>query len=49
MKPYAWMFHELGYNVLMPDNMSHGDSEGQIIGYGWNDRLKRHKMGGDAS
>ena len=39
MKPYAWMFHELGYNVLMPDNMSHGDSEGQIIGYGWNDRL----------
>ena len=39
MKPYAWIFHELGYNVLMPDNMSHGDSEGQIIGYGWNDRL----------
>lgn len=39
MKPYAWLFHELGYNVLMPDNMSHGDSEGQIIGYGWNDRL----------
>ena len=39
MKPYAWMFHELGYNVLMPDNMSHGDSEGQIIGYGWDDRL----------
>ncbi|WP_074482851.1 alpha/beta hydrolase [Streptococcus equinus] len=39
MKPYAWMFHELGYNVLMPDNMSHGDSEGQVIGYGWNDRL----------
>lgn len=39
MKSYAWIFHELGYNVLMPDNMSHGDSEGQIIGYGWNDRL----------
>lgn len=39
MKPYAWMFHELGYNVLMPDNISHGDSEGQIMGYGWNDRL----------
>ena len=33
MKPYAWMFHELGYNVLMPDNMSHGDSEGRIIVY----------------
>lgn len=39
MKPYAWILHELGYNVLMPDNMSHGDSEGQIIGFGWNDRL----------
>lgn len=39
MKPYAWMFHALGYNVLMPDNVSHGDSEGKIIGYGWNDRL----------
>lgn len=39
MKPYAWMFHEMGYNVLMPDNMSHGESEGQIIGFGWNDRL----------
>ena len=39
MKSYAWIFHELGYNVLMPDNISHGDSEGQIMGYGWNDRL----------
>lgn len=39
MKAYAWMFHELGYNVLMPDNMAHGKSQGQIIGYGWNDRL----------
>lgn len=39
MKPYAWLFHDLGYNVLMPDNMAHGDSQGRIIGYGWNDRL----------
>lgn len=39
MKAYAWMFHELGYNVLMPDNIAHGKSRGQIIGYGWNDRL----------
>lgn len=39
MKAYAWMFHELGYNVLMPDNIAHGKSQGQIIGYGWNDRL----------
>lgn len=39
MRPYAYLFHQLGYNVLMPDNMAHGESEGQIIGYGWNDRL----------
>lgn len=39
MRPYAYLFHKLGYNVLLPDNMAHGDSEGQLIGYGWNDRL----------
>lgn len=39
MRPYAYLFHQLGYNVLMPDNVAHGESEGQIIGYGWNDRL----------
>lgn len=39
MRPYAYLFHKLGYNVLMPDNIAHGESEGQIIGYGWNDRL----------
>lgn len=39
MRPYAYLFHKLGYNVLLPDNIAHGDSEGQIIGYGWNDRL----------
>lgn len=39
MKPYAMLFHDLGYNVLIPDNEAHGQSEGKIIGYGWNDRL----------
>lgn len=39
MKPYAMLFHDLGYNVLIPDNEAHGKSEGNIIGYGWNDRL----------
>ncbi|WP_159560618.1 alpha/beta hydrolase [Streptococcus halichoeri] len=39
MKPYAMLFHNLGYNVLMPDNQAHGESQGQIIGYGWQDRL----------
>lgn len=38
MKPYAMLFHDLGYNVLMPDNEAHGKSQGQLIGYGWNDR-----------
>ncbi|VTS40976.1 alpha/beta hydrolase [Streptococcus porcinus] len=38
MKPYAMLFHDLGYNVLIPDNEAHGESEGNIIGYGWNDR-----------
>ncbi|HEL0380667.1 TPA: alpha/beta hydrolase [Streptococcus equi subsp. zooepidemicus] len=39
MKPYAMLFHSLGYNVLIPDNEAHGESEGDLIGYGWNDRL----------
>jgi fermentation-respiration switch protein FrsA (DUF1100 family) len=34
----AAMFHELGYNILAPDDRAHGDSEGKIIGYGWLDR-----------
>ena len=34
----AGMFHELGYNVLIPDDRAHGKSEGKIIGYGWLDR-----------
>lgn len=43
MKAYGWLFHELGYNVLMPDNVASGDSGGRIIGYGWNDRLNLMK------
>ena len=39
MQAYGWLFHKLGYNVLMPDNIAAGESEGQIIGYGWTDRL----------
>lgn len=33
--PYGEMFHEMGYNVLMPDNRSSGQSEGKYIGYGF--------------
>ena len=38
MAIYGELFHELGYNVLIPDNRSHGESQGRIIGYGWLDR-----------
>ncbi|KAF0425330.1 alpha/beta fold hydrolase [Pediococcus acidilactici] len=34
----AAMFHDLGYNVLAPDDRAHGKSEGKLIGYGWLDR-----------
>ncbi len=32
-------YRDLGYNVLLPDNRAHGESEGKYIGYGWLDRL----------
>lgn len=30
--------HDLHYNVLLPDLSSHGKSQGNYIGFGWNDR-----------
>ena len=36
---YAKHFYEMGYNVLLPDLRSHGKSEGDYIGMGWDDRL----------
>lgn len=38
MAIYGELFHDLGYNVLIPDNRAHGKSQGKIIGYGWLDR-----------
>lgn len=32
------MFHNMGYNVLAPDDRAHGKSEGNVIGYGWLDK-----------
>ena len=39
IKPYAEMFYNLGYDVLVPDLRGHGRSEGKYIGFGWPDRL----------
>lgn len=38
MGAYAAMFHQLGYNVLVPDARAHGQSTGKLIGYGWPER-----------
>lgn len=32
-------FHDMEYNVLVPDLRAHGKSEGHYIGMGWDDRL----------
>lgn len=39
MANYAQMFHQLGYNVLLPDSRAHGESTGKYINFGWLDRL----------
>lgn len=38
MPQYAKIYHDLGYNVLMPDARGHGRSEGDYIGFGWDER-----------
>lgn len=38
MFQFAHMYHELGYNVLVPDARGHGESEGKYIGFGWPER-----------
>ena len=35
----AKYFYEIGYNVLVPDLRGHGNSQGDYIGMGWDDRL----------
>ena len=42
LKEYAYyikFYHDLGFNILLPDNRAHGESEGTYIGFGWLDRL----------
>lgn len=43
MGAYAAMFHQMGYNVLLPDARAHGESEGRYIGYGWPERYDERK------
>lgn len=39
MGKLAKLYHEEGFDVLLPDARGHGESEGDYIGYGWHDRL----------
>ncbi len=39
MQPYCKMFCERNFNVLAIDNRTHGESEGNVITYGWLERL----------
>lgn len=39
MRQYGELFHQLGYNVLMPDDRGHGKSEGKFISYGYYDKF----------
>lgn len=43
MGEYAALFHQMGYNVLMPDARAHGHSQGTYIGYGWPERYDVRK------
>lgn len=39
MSKYAKQFYDMGYNVLIPDLRAHGNSQGDYIGMGWDERL----------
>lgn len=39
MANYVKMFHDMGFNALVPDDRGHGESSGQYINFGWLDRL----------
>ncbi|MCL2112440.1 MAG: alpha/beta hydrolase [Streptococcaceae bacterium] len=38
MRQYGELFHQLGYNVLMPDNRGAGQSQGEFISFGFHDK-----------
>ena len=35
---YIRMYHEMGFNVLVPDDRAHGESDGKFITFAWWDR-----------
>ncbi len=35
---YVRMYHEMGFNVLVPDDRGHGESDGKYITFAWWDR-----------
>lgn len=39
MQPYARIFYERGYDLVIPSARAHGDSEGKYIGMAWLDRF----------
>lgn len=39
MYPRVKVLHDNGYSILLPDNRGHGQSEGDYIAMGWDDRL----------
>lgn len=39
MAPFAKLFHDLEFNILVADARGHGTSEGNYIGFGWHERM----------
>ncbi len=39
MYPFAYWYHQQGFQVLVPDLRCQGESDGDFIGMGWTDRL----------
>ncbi|MCK8625157.1 alpha/beta hydrolase [Apilactobacillus sp. M161] len=39
MANFAKMYHDMGINVLIPDDRAHGESSGKYVTFGWLDRM----------